>query len=341
MISISGCLIVKNEEDILARCLDSMMPVLDELIIVDTGSTDETKEIAAKYTDKIYDFEWVDDFSKARNFAFSKCTKDYIFSIDADEVLGEKAQADFLWMKQVMLDEVEIVQMYYVNQLKYNTVYNFDREYRPKLFKRIREFRWENPIHESVINMPVVYDSDIEIFHLPEALHTKRDFHCYYRALDRGDKLPEKLWIMWCKELFISGENQDFIISKEHFLEHMEQDDLSENELRSCQCVLARAARLTNNLPLFLSMCMKNTAMGESSSEICCEMGHYYLAINDYHEAALWYYNAAFETESECDIRCHGDIPLYGLSRCYEQLGNSELAKEYEETAKKWKRPEK
>ena len=80
MISISMCMIVKNEQDILARCLDSYAGTYDELIIVDTGSTDNTKEIAAHYTDKIYDFEWINDFSAARNFAFSKAGCDYIFS---------------------------------------------------------------------------------------------------------------------------------------------------------------------------------------------------------------------------------------------------------------------
>ena len=72
MIEISLCMIVKNEEKILTRCLDSVADLVDEIVIVDTGSTDATKKIAANYTDKIYDFTWVDDFSAARNFAFSK-----------------------------------------------------------------------------------------------------------------------------------------------------------------------------------------------------------------------------------------------------------------------------
>lgn len=66
MIEISLCMIVKNEEKILARCLDSVADLVDEIVIVDTGSTDATKKIAANYTDKIYDFTWVDDFSAAR-----------------------------------------------------------------------------------------------------------------------------------------------------------------------------------------------------------------------------------------------------------------------------------
>ena len=86
MISISLCMIVKNEEKLLKRCLDSYRPVCDEIVIVDTGSTDRTKEIAAGYTDLIYDYPWTNDFAAARNFAFSKANCDYIFSADADEV---------------------------------------------------------------------------------------------------------------------------------------------------------------------------------------------------------------------------------------------------------------
>ena len=65
MVEISLCMIVKNEEKVLARCLDSIVGLMDEIIIVDTGSSDKTKEIARKYTDNIYDFEWIDDFAPA------------------------------------------------------------------------------------------------------------------------------------------------------------------------------------------------------------------------------------------------------------------------------------
>ena len=66
-----------------------------------------------------------------------------------------------------MVPEIEIVQMKYGNQLSFGTVYNFDEEYRPKLFKRLREFVWEEAIHETIRTFPVVYDSDIVITHLP------------------------------------------------------------------------------------------------------------------------------------------------------------------------------
>ena len=102
MITISVCMIVKNEEKVLARCLDSLRPIADEIIIADTGSTDATKEIAARYTDKIYDFTWIDDFAAARNFVFSKATQDYIYSADADEVLDAENCKKFLQLKQLL-----------------------------------------------------------------------------------------------------------------------------------------------------------------------------------------------------------------------------------------------
>ena len=74
MATISLCMIVKNESAVLTRCLDSIADLMDEIIIVDTGSTDNTKEIAAQYTSRIYDFKWASDFSAARNFSFSKAT---------------------------------------------------------------------------------------------------------------------------------------------------------------------------------------------------------------------------------------------------------------------------
>lgn len=87
--SVSLCMIVKNEEKCLERCLKSVQGKVDEIIIVDTGSNDCTKEIARKYTDQVYDFEWINDFSAARNYSLNFATSDYILHMDADEILDD------------------------------------------------------------------------------------------------------------------------------------------------------------------------------------------------------------------------------------------------------------
>ncbi len=83
-------MIVKDEEDYIEKCINSVKSIVDEIIIVDTGSNDKTKEIAKKFTDKVYGFKWNDDFSAARNFSISKATKDWILVLDADETISSK-----------------------------------------------------------------------------------------------------------------------------------------------------------------------------------------------------------------------------------------------------------
>jgi len=83
------CMIVKNEEKNIKICLSKVEAFVDEIIIVDTGSTDNTKIIASKFTDKIYDFKWLNDFSKARNFSISKASRDWVLVFDADEFVTD------------------------------------------------------------------------------------------------------------------------------------------------------------------------------------------------------------------------------------------------------------
>ncbi|MFD1907481.1 glycosyltransferase [Paenibacillus rhizoplanae] len=94
-------------------CLASVEGLADEIIIVDTGSADRTKEIAGAYGAVIYDFTWIDDFSAARNFAFSKATRDYIFWLDADDYLREEDQALFRELKSSLPEQVDSVNMQY------------------------------------------------------------------------------------------------------------------------------------------------------------------------------------------------------------------------------------
>ena len=93
--TVSLCMIVKNEEKHLARCLHSVKPVVDEIVIVDTGSTDRTKEIGVAFGAHVADFPWVDDFSKARNFALSQASGDWILVLDADEILSARDHDKF------------------------------------------------------------------------------------------------------------------------------------------------------------------------------------------------------------------------------------------------------
>src|SRR5690625_6404854 len=92
MVTVSLCMIVKDEEQVLERCLKSVYDLVEEINVVDTGSTDKTIEIAKKYTDRVFHFKWTGKFKDARNKSFNYATKEYIFYIDADDVLLERSE---------------------------------------------------------------------------------------------------------------------------------------------------------------------------------------------------------------------------------------------------------
>lgn len=329
MITISTCMIVKNEERVLARCLDCVKSFSDEIIIIDTGSTDRTKEIAAAYTDKLYDFEWCNDFSAARNFSFSKATMDYIYVADADEIIDADNQQRILDLKKVLLPKIEIVQMYYTNQLEFGTTYNYDKEYRPKLVRRLREFHWQDPLHETLRIDPVIYDSEIAIIHKPHENHSARDFANLQALITSGQKLSTALITMYAKELFISGSDKDFLDAEDYFLT-ISMDVLPEDLLAPVQCVLTKCAVIRQDARALLAPALKNLSTGDGVSEVCTCLGQYYENCTNYPEAVLWYYNAAYETTSILSLDYGHRLPLEGLIRCYESLGDPESAGHYE-----------
>lgn len=325
MASISLCMIVKNEEAVLKRCLDSIADLMDEIIIVDTGSTDRTKEIAADYTSKIYDYRWANDFSAARNFSFSKATMEYIYAADADELLDEENHMRFLRLKQALLPEIEIVQMKYINCSEFNTVLNSQKEYRPKLFRRLRTFTWIDPIHETVRLQPVIFDSDVEILHKPQSLHSKRDFSIFVKAFEHDGQFSPKIRSMYARELLKTGDTKDFLNAKPVF-EAILENDTTDDARKEASCILAHIYRLEGNKNEFFKLTMKDM-LTTPCSEICYELGTYFLAERDYAEAVLWFYNAAYETASILDVHTGGDLPLLGLTECYELLIADEKAK--------------
>ena len=118
--TLSLCMIVKNEEDVIGRCLECVSDVFDEIIVVDTGSEDKTRDIVKKYTKNLYYFKWIEDFAAARNYAFSKATKDYIMWLDADDIILDKDKEKIKELKINMDKSIDMVMM------KYNTSFDSD-----------------------------------------------------------------------------------------------------------------------------------------------------------------------------------------------------------------------
>lgn len=328
MATISVCMIVKNEEKVLERCLDSLRGLWDELIIVDTGSVDRTKEIAGRYTKKVYDFCWTGNFSEARNFSFSQATCDYIYTADADEELDEENRRRFFLLKEALLPEVEIVQMYYGNQLSQNSIYNFDLEYRPKLYKRLRQFVWQEPIHEAVRLTPVVYDSDIVIRHKPLGEHTERDLKVFENMLERGELLSERIRDIYLRELYFTAKKENLQKAEGYLKDLLSQSEPDSDTFQRAVTLLLLLAKLEDKESHILKYSLK-AAMSKGCSEICLEVGSYFYEKEEYEEAILWLMHGAFETEPVLRLSAGKKEPLTLLIQCYQKLEMWEMAEEY------------
>lgn len=148
MIPISVCIIAKNEEQHIEECCKHLAPYDLEIIVVDTGSTDRTVKLAQKYTDKIYYFEWCDDFSAAKNYAMQKASHDWILSLDCDEyveVLDMKALQENCMQFPRSAGRILIRNRFTENGL---TAYE---QVRVTRFINRRYYRFEGMIHEQLV----------------------------------------------------------------------------------------------------------------------------------------------------------------------------------------------
>lgn len=150
---LSICIIVKNEEKVLKRCLESLKPLMEEvsseLIITDTGSTDKTVDIAREYTDKIIFFEWINDFSAARNTGIKQANGKWLFFIDADTWLVEYDEI----INFLKLEEQQTANLAYIkirNLWNVNGQQEFTDFYFPCLFKIYDGIKYEGKIHEAI-----------------------------------------------------------------------------------------------------------------------------------------------------------------------------------------------
>ena len=144
---LSLCMIVKNEEKYLTDCFSSVQDVVDEIVLVDTGSTDQTLVIAEAFSAKIFQFDWVNDFAAARNFALSKCSGDLILYLDADERLNESSLQT---IRQIKNSDDNTAYLCTVVSLDRKNSRDNSMQY-VRLFPNIPEISFSGKVHEQIV----------------------------------------------------------------------------------------------------------------------------------------------------------------------------------------------
>lgn len=335
MPTISLCMIVKNEEMHLARCLDSVAGLADEIIIIDTGSDDRTKEIASGYTSKVYSYPWKDDFSEARNYSFSKASMDYCMWLDADDILEEAGKEKMIQLKQSLSSDIDMVMM------KYNT--SFDEEGRP-VFSYFRErwvrnspqYRWVGAVHEVIPPAGRILYSDIAVCHKKlKAGNPDRNLKIYQKLIAEGKYLEPRQQYYYGRELYYHKQYEEAISVLEAFL--LTEDGWVENKIEACSVCASCYENLGREQDA-LDALLRSMSFDLPRAELCCEIGKHFLEHGNCRNAIYWYKAALQAPKKEQSggfvlPDCYDYIPFLQLCVCYDRLGDQKLAAEYNEKA--------
>lgn len=336
MIPISVCIITKNEEVNIEKCLAPLAPYPFEIIVVDTGSTDRTKEVALKYTDKIYDFEWCDDFSAARNFSLSKASHNYILVLDSDEFLTEM---DINEIYRLIEEHPKAVGMllrnnYYESQ---GTISNFpDRVER--LFHK-RYYYYKFTIHEQVTNIKTDgtvferYDIPLTLDHAgycdqsPEAKLAKaeRNNRLLFKEIEKDPNEPYFYFQVAQSYNFIDDYENAYLYYKKTFELPLIVDQLWVQMMASSYINAMNHTGRANEAILFFEQCYDDFA---TNADFYNNLGVAYLSVDQPLKAMMEFIKA-----TQCPVcyseGCNTYLPQFNMGQVNEMLGNIPAAIEF------------
>ena len=337
MITISLCMIVKNEEAVLERCLKSARDIADEIVIVDTGSNDDTVSIAKEFTEQVYPFEWQDDFSAARNFSFSKATKEYILWLDADDVIDEENRERFIKIKETLSPDTDAVMLPYYTAFDQlgKPVFTYFRE---RIVRREKEFLWKEPVHEHLAISGNIKQLDAAVSHKPgerHHSHSDRNLRIYRNRLEAGDELSTRGMFYFARELKTHNVFDEAIAQYEKVL--LKPDIWVEDAISACadlaDCYLGIGLENKALETLFASF-----TRDLPRAETLCKIGAIYIRKKMYPKAVFWY-SLALEVPKPngwgFTFQDYWDyIPHMQLCMLYDRTGNREKALDHHMAAK-------
>lgn len=329
MIPVSVCIITKNEADKMEEFLKRLRPYDWEIVVVDTGSTDGTREIAAKYADVLLDFEWIEDFSAARNFSIEHASNDYILVMDCDEFVINIDIEGILELMNRHPEEVGCLARN--NHFISNYTDTVSTDYPERLFSRSL-FHYVSPIHEQLVRkdgtLSPCYQLPLTVDHFGYLLDeektrakAKRDNDLLFKELEKN---PNDQYV-----LFQIGQSFNFLAEHESSYSYYKRAMAFplNNELEYHHALVIAygySMLYTNRLTEAMEMFQLYDAFGESA-DFHCLMGDIYMRNNYPLKAMLEYINA-----TSCSLTfvqgSNSMIPTYNIARINELLGDYDSA---------------
>ncbi len=326
------CMIVRDEEDVLARCLESVQPFVDEIVIVDTGSTDSTKQIAARFTDKVFDFVWCEDFAKARNFSFSKATLPFVMWMDADDVILPQYVDNWKSFVDNFDTTADVV------MLPYDLTFDAAGKasfwfYRERIVRRALGLQWNGAVHEVLTPCGKVIKGDARIAHKKTKINLSgRNLKIYQKLERSGVKFSPREKYYYGRELFF---NQRYAKTRKILQDFVDRGEgWSENLIDGCVVLSWCYARLKEEKKQLLAL-TQSFLFDIPHRDICFELGNLFFERKNYPLANFWFNQTLSAKDSSGFINqeLSGFLPWLSMALCHYHLGNIALANECNEKA--------
>lgn len=332
---ISLCMIVRNEAANLAQCLDSVRGAVDEIVILDTGSTDGTKDIARRYTKCVFDEPWRDDFAAARNAAFSHATKPYLMWMDADDVLDPPEREKLIALRPMLDGTIDAVMMPYIGALRPDgtPALVFDRE---RIVRREAGFRFAGAVHEAMSVSGRVIRVEIAIRHTGDhgARSNRRNLAIYEKWIASGAVLSARDWCYYARELMTAGRHEEAIEAFSRTLGQPCWMPLRiDAHIQCARCLLALGRMDEARAQLLTAL-----AVDTPRAQLLCALGACEKQAGHRGAAVFWYRAARLAEKPEESgamiySDCYDYIPSMELCVLLDSMGKTREAAEENERA--------
>lgn len=330
MASLSLCIIVGSDEaKELERCLKSVQgPLFDEIIVVLTQKDKQVEEVARRYADKTPSFEWVDDFSAARNFSFLQASSSYIMWLDSDDEISPENYNKLIELKPELEGNDYVYMTYnYGHDDQGKPLVTLPRE---RIVKNSQNLRWHDPIHEYILvhaSMKKLDRVDIEIDHRRTKPHnSSRNLKILRKEYEKGSSSP-RIKFYFAKDLYESGEKDEAAVIFNEYLRG--PTDFAQNKVLACLKMHSYYTHVPGKEDKIaaVSYLRKALTYHNGYAEVYYYLGLFYQENEDLDEAIALFRKAADLDPSGlfgAKVYFYGRYPLDRLTSIYFNMSSSD-----------------
>jgi glycosyltransferase involved in cell wall biosynthesis len=321
-------MIVRDAEAQIGQVLEDASTVCEELVVVDTGSTDATREQATAKGAKVFEFEWIDDFAAARNVSFEHCTGDWILWLDADDRIPPPAQQQFQRLKRNLpsLPEVDVVMIPY--RVSFSQAdpsictFSFERE---RVMRRSAGIRWAGPVHETigVSSSPMRWPT-AWVEHRPRSEDRPgkvgRNLRILERAYEGGDRSPRTIFYL-ANELKDHERPEDALAK---YQEYLACGELVVWERHAALLSMSACSEVLGRQEAKLDYLFAALKLDSTRAEPFVRLGLHHYERREWQRAAPYFLAATAlrrPTDGFVDEAAYSWAPWDYLSICHSELG--------------------